>query len=154
LKLSTHIAVGGSLAAAVALLLGCGLDCTWYAVVSAIVANLAVDMLGHESRPYPRRTRLSHSPVGPLLFSLPLLLPPLLQAPPGDALRAAASVLVGAYSHLLLDAVTEGGVYRSPFSGRRFRLASLPYNHPLLNSVAVLASAVLLLAVLAYRLLW
>ncbi len=150
MKLSTHVAVGGSLSAAAALLLGCSLPCAWYAAFSSMLVNIGMDVLGHESRPVPRRTRLSHSPVGPLLFAIPLLLP-LLEAPVREALAAAVALLLGAYSHLVLDAVTEGGVYRSPFSPRRVRIASYPYNHPLLNNLAVALSALLLAAALLYH---
>ena len=150
MKLATHIAVGSSLAAAAALLLGCCYACAWFAAMAAAAANIAIDVFGHERRPYPRRTRLMHSPLGPLLASLPFLAA-LAPAPPLDALRAAASILLGSYSHLLLDAVTEGGVYRSPFSDRRWRLARLPYNHPAANTLATVLAALLLAAALATR---
>ena len=153
MKLATHIAVGFSLAAAVSLILGCSAACSWYTGFSAAVVNIAIDMLGHEVRGgWPRRTAFSHSLFGPLVYSTAFILPVLL-APPREAAAAATSILVGSYSHLLLDAVTEGGIYLYwPLSRKRWRIAGYRYNHPLLNSLAAVASAALLLAAVTARL--
>ncbi len=150
MKLATHVAVGSSLAAALALLLGCSYQCAWFAAMAAAAANVAIDVFGHERRPYPRRTRLMHSPLGPLIATLPFIAAAA-PAPPLDLVRVSISMLLGAYSHLLLDAVTEGGIYRSPFSDKRWRLAKLPYNHPVANAAATVAAALLLAAVLVTR---
>ncbi len=152
MKLATHVSVGFSVAAALAVLLGCSVSCAWYAGFTAALINIAVDMLGHEVRGgRPRRTAFSHSLVGPLAFSLAFILPVFL-APPWEALAATISILGGAYTHLLLDAVTEGGIYPYwPLSRRRWRLAGLRYNHVAANTAAILSGALLLAAALAAR---
>ncbi len=152
MKLATHVSVGFSVAAALAVLFGCSVSCAWYTGLAAALVNIAVDMLGHEVKGgIPRRTAFSHSLVGPFFFSLAFILPALL-APPHEAVAATISILGGVYTHLLLDAVTEGGIYPYwPFSRRRWRLAGLRYNHVAANTVAILSGALLLAVALAMR---
>ncbi|AEM38904.1 hypothetical protein Pyrfu_1036 [Pyrolobus fumarii 1A] len=152
MKLATHVAFSSSIAAALALLAGCPASCAWYAAWSSALVNIALDLLGHEVRGgRPRRTAFSHSFVGPLAFSTVFMTSALL-APPPEALAAIIAILVGSYSHLALDAVTEGGVYPYwPLSSKRWRLASLPYNHPTANKLAMLMGALALLTSLLVR---
>ena len=150
MRLYTHLAVGSSTAATLALLAGLGARDALIAAVAAALANLLIDRLGHEKGPVPRRKPLLHSPPGPLLATLPAA--PLLLAA-GNPAIATLAALAGAYTHLPLDAVTESGIYTRPGRrAKRLRLARLPYNHPAANTAATLAATLTLLATLATHL--
>ena len=143
MRLGTHIVFAAGVAAATAALLGCKV-CIPYAILASTLVNISIDVLGHEVRAgRPRRTAFSHSLVGPLVFSFPFIYPVL-------ATPATPAILAGAYSHLLLDAVTEGGIYAAwPFKKKRYRLARIRYNNTLANMLAMIAGIMLLAYALA-----
>ncbi len=150
LRLYTHIAVGSSTAIIISTLLGLGARDALYAALAAALANLLIDRLGHEKGPVPRRRPLLHSPLGPPLATLAAT--PLLAAAPNPPLAAIAA-LAGAYTHLPLDAVTEGGIYTGPGRrAKRVRLARLPYDHPTANTLATLAATLPAAALIAIHL--
>ena len=105
----------------------------------AFATNLLIDTLGHVTRGgRPVRSFWTHS-----VFSAPvwgiagaLVSARLLDIVLGEAMTTSQALFVGglgiifAYSHLLLDALTEGGVY---LGRRRVALAHLRYDNLILN---------------------
>ena len=113
-----------------------------YALLAAVIGNLALDELGHTTRCYrgrcyPARNRLHSLPAVAtlgLLLSMPLL-------GAGVAPPAALTPLVSLLIHWVEDLVTERGVY---LAGRRVVLLGVRYDSPAANTAAVLASALAL----------
>jgi Protein of unknown function (DUF1286) len=109
----------------------------------ALATNKLIDALGHRTSRdgLPVRSFWTHSiftaPIWCISAALVsfylldvLLLGQAMGAP--QTLFAAGLGLVLAYSHLLLDALTEGGVF---LGRKRIALAHLRYNNPILNGV-------------------
>ena len=110
------------------------------AVVGAVLTNIVIDEVGHSRREGAlRRSWATHSVLtaplwGGVVWVLVLLVPAL---PAGVALPSVLLVhfaLLGAVSgssHLLLDSLTEGGVFGVGFQRRA--VAHFQYDNPLLN---------------------
>jgi hypothetical protein len=105
----------------------------------AFATNEVIDVLGHFTRGgIPVRSFWTHSiftaPVWGIAIAIASVY--LLDAVIGKGTTASQAIFVSglgvvlAYSHLLLDALTEGGVY---LGRRRVALAHLRYNNLLLN---------------------
>ena len=120
----------------------------------AIATNEAIDRLGHSARGgMSVRSFLTHSiftaPVWGIALALASLY--LLEVFVGQPMTTSQTLLAGwlgtamAYSHLLLDALTEGGVY---LGRRRAALAHMRYNNLVLNGA--FAALGVLLAVAAF----
>jgi hypothetical protein len=117
--------------------------------------NKVIDVLGHTTRGgFAVRSFWTHSmftaPIwGISLASASVYLFDVLLGQPLSTSQALFAIGIGAtisYSHLLLDALTEGGIY---LGRRRFALAHASYNNPVLNGgFAVLGAAFLLAALL------
>lgn len=119
----------------------------------ALVANELIDALGHGARDgVPVRSFWTHSVftapawcVAAAIFSIYAA-----DVITGQALTAlqvlfaAGLGTVLAYSHLFLDALTEGGVY---LGKRRVALAHLRYDNPILNGAFVALGLLLVFAV-------
>ncbi|QKQ99182.1 DUF1286 domain-containing protein [Metallosphaera tengchongensis] len=111
--------------------------------IIAWISNSLIDRLGHEVRyGYIRRTPRTHT----LLRSLPWgILPSLpLSLILGVPIIAFLGIVAGP-SHLVLDVLTERGIYVKR-RGRwvRYALAHFAYNNPLLNGLFILIGAVFL----------
>lgn len=157
MKTYTHIAFSTGVACYVASALGIPLNVTLLIGVFAGLMQLVIDVLSHETvytadRVIHRRTPLLHSPTGALLVAvgftalsayvtrpqLPLLLLQFL------------AMIVASYSHLLLDLLTERGIYVKGKRAWRKRLFS--YNNPLLNFLFTVTGIALFLASLQLHL--
>jgi energy-converting hydrogenase Eha subunit A len=120
----------------------------------AVAINELIDLLGHVTRgDRPVRSFWTHS-----IFTVPvwgiscaLVSAYLLGRVTGNEIGSSEAVYVTllgtviAYSHLLLDALTEGGVF---LWRRRIALAHLRYDNLVLNAVFVGLGALLILAAL------
>jgi hypothetical protein len=119
----------------------------------ALATNKLIDALGHRiSRDgLPVRSFWTHSiftaPIWGIsaalvsFYLLDMLLGQAMGTP--QTLFAAGLGLVLAYSHLLLDALTEGGVF---LGRKRIALAHLRYNNPILNGVFAALGLMLIFA--------
>jgi membrane-bound metal-dependent hydrolase YbcI (DUF457 family) len=144
LKLVAHVASGYAVAYRVAVLLGRPGATAIASAVLAALYNVVIDVLGHERvGRYVARKPSTHSLLGALVA--PFALAAILAA--AGAPVSPIAVAAGSAIHLLLDAVTESGVYLAwPASRRRYALAHIRYNSPLANTLAVAASLALLAA--------
>jgi hypothetical protein len=118
----------------------------------AFATNELIDVMGHANRDgRPVRSFWTHSVftapvwgVAAALVSAYVLDAVLGQAmTTSQALFAGAIGFVFAYSHLLLDALTEGGVY---LGRRRVALAHLRYDNSILNGVFTALGVILVFA--------
>jgi uncharacterized protein DUF1286 len=118
------------------------------------VINEVIDVLGHFTRgDIPVRSFWTHSvftaPAWGIAVSTTSLY--LLDIVMGQALTASQALFavglgtVLAYSHLMLDALTEGGVY---LGTRRIALAHMRYDNLILNGAFVVLGALLVFAAL------
>jgi Protein of unknown function (DUF1286) len=158
LKLVTHNIFSIGLMLFVVSLFGRPLLVTVFlAVVATLLTNLVIDKVGHAGGVgVARRTWLTHSIItapfwGAAVWALTLVIPAALVGvfPPDPVLLHwfASLGVVAAWSHLLLDWVTEGGVFA--FDGRRRALAHFSYdNLPLNLGFSALGVALLLAAIL------
>jgi hypothetical protein len=121
-------------------------------VWSAFATNALIDVLGHVNKGgRPVRAFWTHSILLAPLWGIAVSVASLyvLDAVTGldmNALQAVFAAGLGAvlaYSHLLLDALTEGGVF---FARRRIALAHLRNNNLVLNAAFAGLGVVLLLA--------
>ncbi|HID41810.1 MAG TPA: metal-dependent hydrolase [Pyrodictium sp.] len=152
MKLRTHVITGFSLAVSTALYTGFDATGAFMLGVLGGVVNIVIDLPGHK---YRRRTPWSHSFLGAslialvvytIIYILALMEPSSVDIVAGNELASYISVLAASWSHLLLDMVTEGGIFPWwPFRRSRLRLAMLNYDDPMANSIAILASVALLL---------
>lgn len=119
------------------------------AVWLAIVVNLVIDELGHSSRNGMRvRSDATHSTLtaplwGGLLGVASVAIPSLIMTGATEAglvLFSAGEGVVAGCTHLLLDALTEGGVYHK---GRRKAIAHMRYDNRLANVSFTLLGAAL-----------
>lgn len=124
---------------------------------SSYIINYLIDMLGHEERHgHPVRSPRTHTIGRSLLLSLLIGMPyslalyyvvhlTIIQL----SALATSMALVG-WSHLLLDSVTEGGVFiRRRGRWVRFSLAHFRFNNPVLNGFfTILGLAMLILSAL------
>jgi hypothetical protein len=101
--------------------------------------NEAIDVLGHFNRGgMPARSFWTHSVFTAPLWGIAVCAATVyfldrvvgLRTPPLQAVFLYALAVVIAYSHLFLDALTEGGVF---LGRRRVALAHFRYNNPILN---------------------
>ena len=102
-----------------------------------ILTQYVIDYGSHEvvargGRTYYRRGKFLHSPEG--ATAVALFLAPLLYTFIGDFMVSFAVLLFATYSHLLLDAFTERGIYVAGKRITKRRLAR--YNNPLANLLA------------------
>jgi len=124
-------------------------------VIATVFTNLLIDMVGHSRLGgVSRRTWFTHSIItapfwGAAAWSLSLVIPAAIVGvfPPNLLLAFFASLgVLAGWSHLLLDSVTEGGVFA--FDGRRRALAHFPYDSlPLNIAFSALGLTLLLLAI-------
>ncbi len=113
--------------------------------------NTVIDVLGHRRKnDIPIRSFVTHSvftaplwgaSVGIATIILPYSVFNLSAGPPFELLGAGLGVII-AYSHLLLDALTQAGVY---LGRRRIAIAHMSYDNPALN-LAFIVLGLLLLA--------
>ena len=110
------------------------------AVLATLLTNLVIDELGHASEYGTfRRTWVTHSIITALLWgeaawAITLILAAALVGtfPPKLLLEFFASLgAIAGWSHLLLDSITEGGVFA--FDGRQRAIAHFPYDNLPLN---------------------
>jgi len=128
------------------------------AAVATVFTNAIIDELGHTTTDgVPRRKFLTHSIItapfwGAAVWALVLIVPAasLGLFPPDPVLLWFFTSLgvLAAWSHLLLDSLTEGGVFA--FSSRRRALAHLAYDNWPLNLGFSLLGVVLLFAALLW----
>jgi Protein of unknown function (DUF1286) len=120
----------------------------------AFVTNEVIDVLGHVTRgDVPVRSFWTHSVFTAPAWGIAVAVTSVYLADmiAGQTLTASqAFFAVGlgtvlAYSHLLLDALTEGGVY---LGRRRVALAHLRYNNPILNGAFAALGLLLVFAAL------
>jgi len=144
-KQSTHALLGMGVAGYVARSLGCGLDCWLLAVASGLLANIIVDVFGHEKKLWrpPRRTRLTHSLPGVILASLAPAALIIVALRPGDPQAIAAASIAAGLSHWLADLITPAGVY---LLHRRIRAPIARYDNPWANALLTLLGVLLLAA--------
>ena len=150
MKLLTHIVFGAGLCYAfLSSMLGGPnlLTDAAFAVVLSYAVNHLIDALGHMKRDgWSVRTPLTHSvftaPVwGAAVAYVIWVVGAEYGLPGGGAMYLAAGVLV-AFSHLLLDSITEGGVF---FATRRIALAHFGNGSALLNGTFALCGVIMLL---------
>jgi hypothetical protein len=146
MKMVTHLVFGAGSVAAFAFMLPVDLRLS-LAVVLSLLVNYAIDELGHMTK----RGLMVRSPVTHSVFTAPLwggavgYLVWLVGASlslVGPSLEWPTMILgmVAAYSHLLLDAVTEGGVF---FLTKRIAIAHFRSSNVLLNAACVVAGLLL-----------
>ncbi|HUI00604.1 MAG TPA: DUF1286 domain-containing protein [Nitrososphaerales archaeon] len=128
------------------------------ATVATVLTNALIDELGHANEDgVKRRTFLTHSVItapfwGAAVWAIVLIIPAAslgIFPPDPVLLRFFASLgVLAAWSHLLLDSLTEGGVFVSSFQRRA--LAHFAYdNWPLNLGFSVLGVFLLFAALLA-----
>lgn len=148
MRLFTHFVFGAGSVAALAFTLPVDLRLS-LAVATSLLVNLVVDELGHVARGgFAVRSPLTHSvftapmwggAVGYVLWVVGSELG--LLSPGPEAMLVVLCVVV-AYSHLLLDSMTEGGVY---FTTRRIAVSHFSNGNVLLNAAFVLCGLALFL---------
>ena len=115
-----------------------------------LATNYLIDVLGHRKRDgIPVRTMITHSvftaPVwGFAVAAASASLPYSALNMPVDRMFLLVSVALGillAYSHLLLDAFTEAGIF---YFRHRVALMNFSYNNPVVNLLCIAIGAVLL----------
>ena len=120
----------------------------------AFATNQVIDVLGHFNKGgMPARSFWTHSVFTAPLWGIAVALVTVyfldrivgLGMPASQAVLLYALGVVIAYSHLLLDALTEGGVF---LGRRRVALAHFRYNNPVLNAAFAALGVVLVFAVL------
>jgi hypothetical protein len=118
----------------------------------AIATNQVIDRLGHSARGgMSTRSFWTHSIFTAPVWGIALALASvyLLDVVVGQPMTTSQTLLavwlgtVMAYSHLLLDALTEGGVY---LGRRRAALAHMRYNNPALNGAFAALGILLVVA--------
>ena len=118
----------------------------------ALATNELIDVLGHVTRGgRPVRSFWTHSVFSAPIWGIAaaLVSARVLDTILGQAMTTSQALFVGglgiifAYSHLLLDAVTEGGVY---LGRRRVALAHLRYDNLVLNGAFTALGMLLLFA--------
>jgi hypothetical protein len=157
LKFVTHVIVGAGVAAFVAAYMGCSIGCVAVSIAAGAAAQGLVDQFGHESvGVIPRRIAVTHSPDGATILSLLLWVGTAIVFYQVGVLTSLADVLVmglavwlAVMSHLILDLVTEGGIYVSLRSNRRVKLFGFPYNNVMANRMAQFIGMALLMAAMA-----
>ncbi len=157
MKFVTHLIVGAGVAAFVAAYTGCSIGCVAVSIVVGATAQGLVDQFGHESvGAIPRRIAVTHSPDGATILSLLLWVGTAIVFYQVGMLTSLADVLVmglavwlAVMSHLVLDLVTEGGIYVSLRSDRRVKLFGFPYNNVMANRMAQFLGMALLVAAMA-----
>ncbi len=154
MRLLTHVVSGFCVATSFSLLLGLDLRVGIVAGILATLANYLIDAVGHSATSHGTRRNCIHSLLGVTLilatiFAMLVIFS--IFAPPPIPLemllgpRTIASVALGTYLHLLLDAFTEGGIYPLyPVSRKRFAVAHLDYDNPWINVATIIASLALL----------
>jgi uncharacterized protein DUF1286 len=122
------------------------------AVWLAFATNEVIDVLGHFNRGgRPSRSFWTHSVLTAPVWGITVAVATVyfldrivgLGMQPLQAIFLYALGAVLAYSHLLLDAVTEGGVF---LGRRRVALAHFGYNNPVLNGVFAALGVLLVFA--------
>jgi Protein of unknown function (DUF1286) len=120
----------------------------------AFATNQVIDVLGHFNKGgMPARSFWTHSVFTAPLWGIAVALVTVyfldrivgLGMPASQAVLLYALGVVIAYSHLLLDALTEGGVF---LGRRRVALAHFRYNNPVLNAAFAALGVLLVFAVL------
>jgi Protein of unknown function (DUF1286) len=118
----------------------------------AFATNRIIDGLGHSTRGgIAVRSFLTHSLIMAPVWGVAVAIASayffdLVTGQPITAFQTLFAIGLGtvlAYSHLLLDALTEGGVY---LLRRRVALAHLRYNNPILNGAFAALGVLLVLA--------
>jgi hypothetical protein len=120
----------------------------------AFATNQVIDVLGHFNKGgMPARSFWTHSVFTAPLWGIAVALVTIyfldrivgMGMPASQAVLLYALAVVIAYSHLLLDALTEGGVF---LGRRRVALAHFRYNNPALNAAFAALGVLLVFAVL------
>jgi len=120
----------------------------------AFATNESIDVLGHLNKGgMPARSFWTHSVFTAPIWGIAVCAATIyflervvgLETPPLRAVFLYALAVVIAYSHLLLDALTEGGVF---LGRRRVALAHFRYNNPVLNGAFAALGVLLVFAVL------
>lgn len=148
MKLSTHIIFAAGVTAFSMRYIYPVLVIHWpIVIVVAMAMQALIDVLSHETRVVNgrvihRRTKFLHSPLGATLLGLGLGLY-LMFVLPFEGFGVIIALLLAAYSHLLLDAITEHGIY--VFGKRTSRRRLLRYNNPIANGFFQLIGILLLL---------
>jgi hypothetical protein len=124
---------------------------------SAVAVNWVIDKFGHTVvNGHPRRAFATHSVfTAPVVGAVVTVVPVMLFVSSAGAsvsgyipnvplfiLALAAIGVVAAYTHLFLDAFTEGGIYVV----RRHALAHCAYNNVIVNGAAIVAGLGLVVA--------
>jgi hypothetical protein len=118
----------------------------------AFATNEAIDVLGHFKRGgMPIRSFWTHSVFTAPLWGVAVALVTVyfldrivdLGMPASQAVLLYALAVVIAYSHLMLDALTEGGIF---LGRRRVALAHFRYNNPIINGAFAALGVVLVFA--------
>jgi len=118
----------------------------------AFATNQLIDILGHVTKGgRPVRSFWTHSVFTAPLWGIGVALVSayLLDTIAGEAMSTSQAVFIGglgifiAYSHLLLDALTEGGVY---LGRRRVALAHFRYDNLILNGAFTALGVLLVFA--------
>ncbi len=116
--------------------------------------NKLIDILGHRSKDgYAVRSYWTHSVFTAPIWGISVALGSVYlydflvgqQTSLSQAIIAVGLGATLAYSHLLLDALTEGGIF---FGRRRIALAHMRYDNPILNGLFVISGLSLVLAAL------
>ncbi|GGP19680.1 hypothetical protein GCM10007981_04340 [Thermocladium modestius] len=117
------------------------------AIIQSIIVNYAIDQLGHRGGVRIPRT---HSPTGALITGLSTA--PLALLAKVTPIYVTAVALIGALaglSHLLLDSMTENGIY---VRGRRRAISHFRFNDNALNQAfMIMGVAMLLIALIIIR---
>ena len=163
MKLNTHYMFSAGLLTLVNTLI---LHSFYFSLVLAglvsVLGNTLIDRLGHEmvwagSEYIPRRTPLTHTLPRSVAWGIVSALPVIALAYyvyphyyfAKDAVVLAIDGAIVGPSHMFLDVFTERGIYvKKNGKWRRFALAHYRYDDPGVNSAAVLAGVLMLLAAL------
>ena len=140
--LKVHVVFTMGLCALAASLLGSGVI-IGIAIIQSIIVNYIIDRLGHRGGV---RLPNTHSPTGASVIGL--LTTPLAMLAKVTVINVLAVALIGVLaglSHLLLDSMTENGIY---IKRRRWAISHFRFNDRVLNQVFMIVGLVMLVIAL------
>ncbi len=146
MRMMTHILMGMGITSYIATKLACPYNCWILSLLSVIVVNVVIDIVGHYHGLFnpPRRSRITHSLPGVIIISVLVVFLATRGIPmeKHDFIAIYTATISGGISHWFLDALTPSGVY---IIRRRFRLAKISYSNPLANAILQIIGALLLI---------
>jgi len=145
MKLITHLVTGACVGTILSAVFRSPPHTMVYLTGLGVFINYVID-LGHaHGRFGPKRSAFTHSALGVLIISVMSTvaihsLGIYLRVTIAQTYLTLMTLIASGLVHLLLDSLTEGGIYFLwPFKKRRYALAHIDYDDPIANSLAIIA---------------